>query len=100
MSRQIWSFYTILSLGWIAAASGENFSKLNLNIGGGPSTPLNPTGQFAKGTSAGGVNASAGFTISFGDTNWTFYLEGRYHYAWNYFVPSTLVPVTFGIRYR
>jgi hypothetical protein len=53
-----------------------------------------------KGSSAGGVNGGAGFTIRFSDTSWKFYVEGRYHYAWNHRVPSTLAPVTFGIRYN
>jgi hypothetical protein len=219
MSKHVWFFCTISGMCWISLASAQDFTKINFNIGGGPSAPLNPTGQYAgvsgnfvtgagynvdrrnsisgefmwsglppnlfilhpfnapfgninlytltanyryhhdrlrgspfgaymifgggwyyrrttvdknfvvppatpclpiyawwgyacdsgtvftetvafKGSSAGGVNAGAGFTISFGDSNWKFYMEGRYHYAWNPNIPSTLVPVTFGIRYN
>jgi hypothetical protein len=51
-----------------------------------------------KGTSTGGVNGGLGFTISFGDSPWKFYTESRYHYAFNSGIPTTLIPVTFGIR--
>ena len=51
-----------------------------------------------RGTSAGGVNAGVGFTIGLGDSSWKFYTEARYHYAFNSGIPSTFIPVTFGIR--
>jgi hypothetical protein len=53
-----------------------------------------------KGSSAGGVNAGAGFTIRLSDNGWKFYIESKYHYAWNNRVPTTLVPVTFGFRFN
>jgi hypothetical protein len=53
-----------------------------------------------KGSSAGGVNVGAGFTIRFGDSSWKFFAESRYHYAWSERVPTTLAPVTLGIRYN
>jgi len=53
-----------------------------------------------KTTNAGGLNGGVGFTIRFGDSGWKFYTESRYHYAWSPRVPTTFVPVTFGIRYR
>jgi len=53
-----------------------------------------------KGSSAGGVNAGAGFTIRFGDSNWKFYAESRYHHAWSARIPTVLMPVTFGIRFN
>jgi hypothetical protein len=53
-----------------------------------------------KATNAGGVNAGVGFTIRFGDSGWKFYTESRYHYAWNPVIPTTFVPVTFGIRFN
>jgi hypothetical protein len=53
-----------------------------------------------RGNSAGGLNAGAGFTIRLADSSWKFYMEGRYHYAWHSRVPTTLAPVTFGIRYN
>ncbi len=51
-----------------------------------------------KGISAAGVNGGVGFTIGLGDSPWKFYTEARYHYAFNAGIPSTLIPVTFGIR--
>jgi hypothetical protein len=53
-----------------------------------------------KGTSAGGLNAGVGFTIKLGDKGWKFYTESRYTYAWSNRIPTTLVPVTFGLRYN
>jgi hypothetical protein len=53
-----------------------------------------------RGTSAGGVNAGGGFTIRLADSNWKFYTEARYHYAWSQRVPTTLSPVTLGIRFN
>jgi len=53
-----------------------------------------------KGVSAPGVNAGVGFTIGFSETSWKFYTEARYHYAWSYNVPTTLVQVNFGIRFN
>ena len=53
-----------------------------------------------KGTSAPGINAGLGFTIRLADTGWKFYAESRYNYAWSERVATTLVPVTFGIRYN
>jgi hypothetical protein len=53
-----------------------------------------------RGASAGGVNVGAGFTIRFGDSSWKFFAESRYHYAWTDRVPTTLVPVTLGIRFN
>lgn len=54
----------------------------------------------AKGNSAGGFNAGGGFTIRFADSNLRFFAEARYHYAFHERIPSTLVPVTLGIRYN
>lgn len=53
-----------------------------------------------KGTSTGGVNAGLGFTIRLSDSNWKFYTESRYNYAWSPNVRTTLLPVTFGIRFN
>jgi hypothetical protein len=53
-----------------------------------------------KGISSGGLNAGMGFTVGFGDSPWKFYTEARYHYAFSGTVPTTLVPVTFGIRFN
>jgi len=53
-----------------------------------------------KGTSAGGLNVGSGFTIRLADSPWKFYTEARYTYAWNSFIPTKLIPVTFGFRYN
>jgi hypothetical protein len=54
----------------------------------------------SRGTSAGGMNGGLGFTLRLYDSNWKFYMEARYHYAFSYRIASTLIPVTFGIRYN
>jgi hypothetical protein len=54
----------------------------------------------SRGVSAGGVNAGTGFSIRLSDSGWKFYTEARYHYAWSTRIPSTLIPVTFGIRFN
>jgi hypothetical protein len=55
----------------------------------------------SRGSSAGGVNAGVGFTLRLTDNGWKFFVESRYHYAWNGpLIPSTLVPVTFGFRFN
>lgn len=53
-----------------------------------------------KGASAGGVNGGVGFTIRLADSNWKFFTEARYNYAFSNRVPSTFIPVTMGIRYN
>ena len=53
----------------------------------------------SKAVSAGGVDAGVGFTIRLSDTGWKFYVESRYNYAFSR-IPSTLIPVTFGIRFN
>ncbi len=53
-----------------------------------------------QGVSAGGFNTGIGFTIRLADTNLRFFTEARYHYAFSEHVPTTVVPVTFGIRYN
>jgi hypothetical protein len=54
----------------------------------------------SKGVSAGGFNTGVGFTIRFADSNLRFFTEARYHYAFSEHIPTTVVPVTFGIRYN
>ena len=54
----------------------------------------------SKGVSAGGLNSGFGFTIRFADSNLRFFTEARYHYAFSERIPTTIVPVTFGIRYN
>ena len=54
----------------------------------------------SKGSSAGGLNGGVGFTIRFADSNLRFFTEARYHYAFTDRIPTTMVPVTFGIRYN
>jgi hypothetical protein len=52
-----------------------------------------------KSVSTGGVNGGGGFTIRLSDSGWKFYTEARYHYAFSR-IPSTLVLVTFGLRFH
>jgi len=54
----------------------------------------------SKGVSAGGMNAGLGFTIRLADSNIRFFTEARYHYAFSDRIATTLVPVTFGLRYN
>jgi hypothetical protein len=54
----------------------------------------------SHGTSAGGLNAGVGFTIRLPSPGWKFFVESRYNYAWSNFIPTTLVPVTFGFRFN
>lgn len=53
-----------------------------------------------KGASAGGLNAGVGFTLRLSDSGWKFFTEARYHYAFTERIPTTLIPVTMGIRYN
>jgi hypothetical protein len=53
-----------------------------------------------KGASAAGLNGGVGFTIRLSDSGWKFYTEARYHYAFTDRIPTTLIPVTMGIRYN
>ncbi len=52
-----------------------------------------------KGTSGGGVNAGLGFSIAF-SRRMSFFTEARYHYAFHGTLPTTMVPVTMGIRFN
>ena len=54
----------------------------------------------SKGASAGGLNGGGGFTIRLSDTGWKFYVESRYNYAFSNRIPTTFVPVVFGLRYN
>jgi hypothetical protein len=55
------------------------------------------------GNSGGGVNAGLGMTIKIGAKGGKFFTEARYTYAWSRGlarIPTTLVPVTLGIRFN
>jgi hypothetical protein len=54
----------------------------------------------SHGTSAGGLDAGVGFTIKLPSPGWKFFIESRYNYAWSNFIPTALVPVTFGFRFN
>jgi len=54
----------------------------------------------ARGVSAGGVNAGAGFTLRLTDGGWKFYVESKYHYAFTNRIATTLIPVTIGFRFN
>jgi len=103
--------YTIAGGGWY-----YRYSQVDKNYFVPPTTVCQPdyvywgyscdTGGFVvsqtvayKGRSAGGLNAGVGFTIRMGDSDWKFYIESRYHYAFHDTVRTTLVPVTFGFRF-
>jgi hypothetical protein len=51
-----------------------------------------------KGSNSGGFNTGVGFFIRFSDSNWRFFTEARYHYAFTERIPTTLIPVTMGLR--
>jgi len=53
-----------------------------------------------KGASAGGLNGGLGFTIRLSDSNWRFFTEARYHYAFTNRIPSTFIPITMGLRFN
>jgi len=53
-----------------------------------------------KGASSAGLNAGVGFSIRISDSGWKFYTEARYHYAFSNRIATTLIPVTFGLRYN
>lgn len=53
-----------------------------------------------RGASAAGLNGGVGFTIRLSDSGWKFYTEARYHYAFTDRIPTTLIPVTMGVRYN
>jgi hypothetical protein len=42
----------------------------------------------------------AGFTVQLPSPVWKFFMESRYNYAWSKFIPTTLIPVTFGFRFN
>jgi hypothetical protein len=54
----------------------------------------------SRGPSAGGVNAGLGFTVRISDPGWRIFVEPRYCYAFHQRFPTTLIPVTFGIRFN
>ena len=103
-------FYVVGGGGWF-----YRYASLDKNYVVPPSTVCQPvytwwgygcdTGGYVysqtvayKGTSAGGLNVGAGFTIRLSDSNWRFFMESKYIYAWSPNVPTTLLPVTFGLR--
>ena len=117
MSTKSLVVIAVLCANWMVPLHGQ--SKLAFNIGGGISTPLNPTGAYTgvsgnfnvggyvysqtvayKGASSGGLNAGVGFTIRLSDSGWKFYTEARYHYAFSTRIPTTFIPVTMGIRFN
>ena len=104
--------YTVMGGGWY-----YRYSKIDKNYTVPPNAacaPIyywwgyscTPAGYVAsetiayKGASAGGLNGGVGFTIRLADSNWRFFTEARYHYAFTNRVPSTFIPVTMGIRFN
>ena len=62
MSKKTLIFVATLSGIWLAPAHAQDFSKLAFNIGGGISTPLNPTAQYVG--IDGTFNVGAGYNIN------------------------------------
>src|SRR6476660_2651112 len=62
MSKPILILVGLLSAAWTAQLGAQDYSKLNFNVGGGISTPLNPTGRFAG--LSGNFEAGAGYNIN------------------------------------
>jgi hypothetical protein len=103
--------YTIVGGGWY-----YRYASVDKNYVVPPATPCQPiytwwgyacdsgyvyTATVAyKGSSAGGLNGGGGFTIRIKDSPWKFYTEARYHYAFHPGIASTVIPVTFGLRYN
>ncbi len=52
-----------------------------------------------KGTSGGGLNGGFGFTVRL-HRGLKFFTEARYHYAFHGDIPTTMVPVTLGLRFN
>lgn len=50
-------------------------------------------------SSAAGFNVGGGFAVRLGDTSANFYSEIRYHHAFTRGVETTVLPLTFGIRW-
>jgi hypothetical protein len=112
IARSRFGVYTILGGGWY-----YRYSTVDKNYVAPPFTVCAPVYTYwgyacddggyvysqtvaYKGRSAGGVNAGLGFTIGISDSGWKIFMESRYHYAWHDTVPTTLIPVTFGIRFN
>jgi len=60
---------------------------------------VDATSMTYKFLSTGGLNGGAGFTIRFGESNWKFYTETRYHYAFHR-IPTSMLLVTAGFRFN
>jgi hypothetical protein len=58
------------------------------------------TAVASHGTSAGGLDVGAGFTIRLTSMGWKFFVESRYNYAWSSFIPTTVIPVSIGFRFN
>jgi hypothetical protein len=50
-------------------------------------------------SSAGGFNVGGGLTFPLGDSRANFYLEVRYHHAFTRNVETSVLPLTFGLRW-
>jgi hypothetical protein len=52
-----------------------------------------------SGSTAFGGNGGAGFTIRITEDGYKFYVEARYHYAPNRYIPTTFIPITLGFSW-
>ena len=107
----LFGVYGVIGGGWY-----YRYSSIDKNYVVAPATPCLPyyywygygctSGYVSsetvayKGASAGGLNGGVGFMIRLSDSGWKFYTEARYHYAFTNRIPTTLIPVTMGIRYN
>ncbi len=101
--------YTVLGGGWY-----DRYMTLNQDYTVPPGTVCTPiwgwygygcTGGYVsetiarKGTPGGGLNGGFGFTVRLGQS-FKFFTEARYHYAFHGNIPTTMVPVTLGLRFN
>lgn len=64
-----------------------------------PDGSVNFGGQTYKFESAGGLNGGAGVTVRLSDSGWKVFAESRYNHGFSR-IPTSLVLVTFGLRYH
>src|SRR5689334_24248141 len=71
----------VLSVGWIAPAFAEDYTKFNFNLGGGMSAPVNPIAKY--------VGLSGNFTVGAGyNLNKNNSIAGEF--LWNGLPPNTV----------
>lgn len=84
MAKTILFAVILLSLILVVPVCGEDFSKLNFNIGGGITTPLNPTAEFVG--LSGNFAIGAGYNINKHNS-----ISGEF--MWNGLPPNTVIHI-------